>query len=55
MKSEDERAGYITLLWRLEKQVDAAHQHLRLALSLIRKEIAKQQKHDVGDHMKNSG
>ena len=29
------------LLWKIEKQVDAANQHLRLALSLIRKEISR--------------
>jgi len=28
-------------LWKIEKQVDAANQHLRLALSLIRKEISR--------------
>ncbi|MEM2911596.1 MAG: hypothetical protein QW146_03740 [Candidatus Bathyarchaeia archaeon] len=29
------------LLWKIEKQVDAANQHLRLALSLIRKETSR--------------
>jgi hypothetical protein len=29
------------LLWKIEKQLDAANQHLRLALSLIRKELAR--------------
>jgi len=28
-------------LWKIEKQVDAALQHLRIALSLIRKEIVR--------------
>jgi len=28
-------------LWKIEKQVDAANQHLRLALSLIRKETRR--------------
>lgn len=34
-----DRQGYIAWLYSLEKQIDAAHQHLRLALSIIRKEI----------------
>lgn len=28
-------------LWKLEKQLDAAEQHIRLAISLVRKQIAK--------------
>jgi len=31
-------------LWKIEKQVDAANQHLRLALSLIRKETRRDNK-----------
>jgi len=32
------------LLWKIEKQVDAANQHLRIALSLIRKELGRNNK-----------
>lgn len=28
-------------LWKAEKQVDAAMQHLRLALSILRKELSR--------------
>jgi len=31
-------------LWKIEKQIDAANQHLRLALSLIRKELGRNNK-----------
>ena len=31
------------IIWKIEKQVDAAHQHIRIALRLIRQEIKKRQ------------
>jgi len=34
------------VLWKIEKQVDAANQHLRLALSLIRKEIKRKERNE---------
>ena len=37
----DEGAGYINLLWKVEKQLDAANQHIRIGLSLVRKEISR--------------
>lgn len=44
--SEKPRRGRVydpELLWRLERQVDSANQHLSKALSMIRKQIAEQE------------